>query len=156
MNSEIFKIHWHPSHIMISIYKSILITTWAVQRPMPLVLIPPPSPVPARIISWYAYILFSSLRLFWRTLKSPVHMHLDDSHSAVDNQFSTVFLEVKCDSNMVGYHYIYDILGANYGTLSLIIIPLLSINIHASDTSPAYQHAPTLLKVVWCHMMGGI
>ena len=34
-----------------------------------------------------------------------------------------VFLEVKCDSNMVGYHYIYDILGANYGTLSLIIIP---------------------------------
>ena len=50
-------------------------------------------------------------------------MHLADSHSAVDNQFSTVFLEVKCDSNMVGYHYIYDILGANYGTLSLIIIP---------------------------------
>ena len=34
-----------------------------------------------------------------------------------------VFLEVKCDLNMVGYHYIYDILGANYGMLSLIIIP---------------------------------
>ena len=43
---------------------------------------------------------------------------------------------------MVGYHYIYDILGANYGTLSLIIvpsnIPLLSINLHASDISPTY------------------
>ena len=67
-----------------------------------------------------------------------------------------VVLEVKCDSNMVGYHYIYDILGANYGTLNLIIIPLLSINIHASDMSPAYQHAPTLLKVVWYHIIGGI
>ena len=71
-----------------------------------------------------------------------------------------VFLEVKCDSNMVGYHYIYDILGANYGMLGQIIvpsnIPLLSINLHASNTSPTSQHVPTLLKVVWCHIIGGI
>ena len=61
---------------------------------------------------------------------------------------------------MVGYHYIYDILGVNYGTLGLIIIPsnihLLSINLRASDVSPAYQHAPTLLKVVLCRIIGGI
>ena len=63
-----------------------------------------------------------------------------------------VFLEVKCDLNMVSYHYIYDILGANYGTLGQIIIPskipLLSINLHARNASPTYQHAPTLLNIL--------
>ena len=46
---------------------------------------------------------------------------------------------------MVGYHYIYDILGANYGTLSLIII---SPPFNQYTCQRRVSHIPTCTNLV--------